>query len=265
MSENLVTYECDGTVALIGLNRGAKRNALSRELSAQLTAAAVRAAAEAKVGLIYSHSEHFCAGLDLAEAAVWMNDREAQFRMRTQASRPFEEISRSLIPFVAAISGACIGGGFELASACHIRVADETAFFALPEGQRGIYIGGGGSVRVARLIGVPRMTDLMLTGRVLTAAEAERFNAIQYLVPKGDHLTRAKSLAARIAQNAPLTNWAVVNGLPRIQDFSHDDGLFVEGLLVHTVASPESTTRLNDFVHKRAAPIAAPGTSGDGR
>jgi enoyl-CoA hydratase/carnithine racemase len=264
MSEQVITYELDGTIALIGLDRGAKRNALSRALQQQLREAALRAGEEARVAVVYSHSEHFCAGLDLAEAAKWMNDREAQFRNRTRSGKPFEEIARSPIPFVAAISGACIGGGLELASSCHIRIADETTFFALPEGQRGIYIGGGGSVRVARLLGIARMTDLMLTGRVLTAAEGERFNLVQYLVPKGQHLERAKSLARRIAENAPRTNWAVVNALPRIQNFSHEDGLFVEGLVVSAVASAESTQRLNDFVEKRAKPIARPGTSGDG-
>jgi enoyl-CoA hydratase/carnithine racemase len=264
MSTKVITYERDGNLALIGLDRGAKRNALSRDLQEQLRRAALRAAEEARVAVIYSHGEHFCAGLDLAEAAEWMNDREAQFHIRTRAGRPFDEIARAPIPFVAAISGACIGGGLELASSCHIRVADETTFFALPEGQRGIYIGGGGSVRVARLLGVARMTDLMLTGRVLTAEEGERFNLIQYLVQKGQHLDRAKSLARRIAENAPRTNWAVVTALPRIQDFSHDDGLFVEGLVVNAVSTAESTERLNDFVNKRAKPIARPGTSGDG-
>jgi enoyl-CoA hydratase/carnithine racemase len=264
MSEQVITYELDGSVAFIGLDRGGKRNALSRALQSQLREAALRASEEARVAVVYSHTEHFCAGLDLVEAAKWMNDREGQFRNRTQNGKPFEEISRSPIPFVAAISGACIGGGLELASACHIRVADETTFFALPEGQRGIYIGGGGSVRVARLLGIARMTDLMLTGRVLTAAEGERFNLIQYLVPKGQHLERAKSLARRVAENAPRTNWAVVNALPRIQRFADEDGLFVEGLVVSAVASSESTERLTEFVEKRAKPIAQPGTSGDG-
>ena len=129
-----------------------------------------------------------------------------RFRHRMlRNGRPFEDIARSPVPFIAAISGACIGGGLELASACHLRVADETAFFALPEGQRGIYIGGGGSVRIARLLGVGRMTDLMLTGRVLTVAEAERFGVVQYAVPKGNHFERAMSLAKRVAENAPLT------------------------------------------------------------
>ena len=140
-----------------------------------------------------------------------------------------------------------------------------TTFFALPEGQRGIFVGGGGSVRIQRLMGYARMADMMLTGRVLTAEEGERANLCQYVVPAGESLARAKSLAARIAQNAPLTNWAVCSCLPRVNDMSHDDGLFIEGLIGNAVASQEGYERVKDFVEKRAKPLVKPGTSGDGR
>ena len=266
MTEQLITYELDGAVARIGLNRPAKRNALSDQLTMELEQAVARAEKEARVGLLFSTGDHFCAGLDLAEAAGWINEHDQHLDKRVGSAaigRPYDFVSRGRIPFVAAVSGACIGGGLELAACCQIRVGDETTFFALPEGQRGIYIGGGGSVRVARLMGVARMSDLMLTGRVLTAEEGERFNLLQYMVPKGQHLARAASLAHRIAENAPLTNWAIVHGLPRIQDYSYDDGLFVEGLFSHIVASPESTTRLNDFVAGRARRLVQPGKSGD--
>ena len=99
--------------------------------------------------------------------------------------RSLDLIARGQIPFVAALKGACIGGGLEIAAAAQVRVADETTFFALPEGQRGIFVGGGGSVRIQRLMGYARMADLMLTGRVLTAAEGERANLCQYVVPAG--------------------------------------------------------------------------------
>ena len=120
-------------------------------------------------------------------------------------------------------------------------------------------------MRIQRLMGYARMADLMLTGRVLTAAEGERANLCQYLVPAGKSLARAKSLATRIAQNAPLTNWAVCACLPRVNDMSHDDGLFIEGLIGASVASQEGYERVTAFVEKRAAPLVAPGTSGDGQ
>jgi enoyl-CoA hydratase/carnithine racemase len=108
------------------------------------------------------------------------------------------------------------------------------------------------------------MADLMLTGRVLTAAEGERANLCQYQVPPGQALARATALAAQIAKNAPLTNWAVCNGLPRLNDMAHDDGLFVEGLIGAAIAGQEGYERVRAFVDKKAPRLAAPGNSGDG-
>jgi enoyl-CoA hydratase/carnithine racemase len=102
----------------------------------------------------------------------------------------------------------------------------------------------------------------MLTGRVLSAAEGERANLCQYLVPKGESLARAKALAARIAQNAPLTNWAVCACLPRVNDMSHEDGLFVETLIGNAVASAEGYERIKAFVEHGANRVAKPGGSG---
>src|SRR5215472_8713621 len=104
LAEEVVTYDCDGTIALIGLNRAAKRNALNPALTNQLRDAALRAHDEAKVGLIYSHGADFCAGLDLVEAATWLNDpAERAKRRRRRFERAFDEIARGPIPFVAAI------------------------------------------------------------------------------------------------------------------------------------------------------------------
>jgi enoyl-CoA hydratase/carnithine racemase len=261
MSSKFITYEVEGEIALIGLDRAEKRNAISDEVLRQLREAVFRAGEEAKAGIIFGHGDNFSAGLDLAEASEWMKPG-APRRRRGRWHRPFDLIARGTIPFVAALTGACIGGGLELAAAAQLRVADETTFFALPEGQRGIFVGGGGAVRIQRLMGYARMADLMLTGRILTAAEGERANLCQYLVPAGQALARAKALAARIAGNAPLTNWAVCNGLPRLNDMSHDDGLFVEGLIGASVASQEGYERVRAFVEKKAARLGAPGTSG---
>ncbi len=172
----------------------------------------------------------------------------------------FDAIERGAIPYVSALTGAVVGGGMELAAATHIRVSDESAFFALPEGQRGIFVGGGGSVRVARLVTAARMADMMLTGRVLSAEAAVGANFVQYLVPKGEALAKARELALRIAKNAPLSNFAITNALPRIQDLSHDDGLFFEALMAAmTQTAPEAQERLREFLEKRAERLAAPG------
>ena len=172
------------------------------------------------------------------------------------------QIEQGQIPWISALSGATIGAGFELAASTHIRVADESAFFALPEGRRGIYVGGGASVRVARLISVTRMMDMMLTSRVLSAHDAMSANAVQYVVPSGTALTKAKELAASIAENSAVSNFAITNTLPRIQDMSHDDGLFVESIMAALVqSSPEAQSGLQDFLEKRARRLDTPAGS----
>ena len=260
MTEKMVTYEVEGDIAVIGLDRAKKRNAINDDLLKQLRDACFRATEETKAGVIFGHGDNFSAGLDLAEALTWMKPGSASPRRRRgRWHRPFDLIARGPIPFVAALKGACIGGGLELASACHIRVADETTFFALPEGQRGIFVGGGGSVRIARLVSVARMADMMLTGRVLSAEEAERCNFVQYLTGPGEALAKAKDLAARIAENPPLSNYAITNALPRMQDLSHDDALFMESLMAaFTQTTPDAGERLRAFLDKRAERLVAP-------
>jgi enoyl-CoA hydratase/carnithine racemase len=253
-----ISYALDGAVALIGLDRPAKRNAINDALVEGLRRAVERAAGEAKVGVIFGHGDHFSAGLDLAEHAERTPIEGIHHSRKWHAI--FDLIERGAIPFVSALRGAVVGGGMELAAATQIRIADESAFFALPEGQRGIFVGGGGSVRVARLVSASRMADMMLTGRVLSAAEGERAGFVQYLTKPGEALDKAKALAARIARNAPLSNFAIINALPRIQDLSHDDGLFFEALMAAmTQTSPEAQERLRAFLDKRSERLAVPG------
>ncbi len=256
--DTFLTYEVQGDVAFVGLNRAAKRNAVSDRFVELIADAVARAECEAKAAVIFGHGDHFCAGLDLAEHVKKTQFEGIQGSRRWHAV--FSMIERGRIPWISALHGAVVGGGLELASATHVRVADETAFFALPEGQRGIFVGGGGSVRTARLMGVARMTDMMLTGRVASAREAENWNLVQYVVAPGKALERAAELARAAAGNAQLTNYAVINALPRIQDMSSDDGLFVESFIASfTAASPEAEERLNAFLQKRAVKLKRPG------
>jgi enoyl-CoA hydratase/carnithine racemase len=157
---------------------------------------------------------------------------------------------------VAALHGAVVGGGLELASACHIRVADETTFYALPEGSRGIFVGGGGAVRIPRLIGAARMTDMMMTGRVYNAQDGDRVGFAQYLVPAGQAVDKAIELATRIAQNAPLTNYALMHALPRIAEQPADQGYLTEAMMAAIAQSaPEAKSRLRDFLEGRAEKV----------
>ncbi|GGL53323.1 crotonase/enoyl-CoA hydratase family protein [Wenxinia marina] len=256
-SSGLVTYELRGQVAIIGLDRPEKRNAISDRVVAALTEAVVRASSEAKAAVLTGRGPHFCAGLDLAEH-VEKPLIEAVKGSRTW-HRSFDLIERGAIPFVAAMQGAVVGGGFELAAAAQIRVAESGAFFGLPEGQRGIFVGGGGSVRIARLIGAHRMADMMLTGRTVGAAEMERWGGVNYVTGEGEALDKAVALAERMAENAEMSNYAVLNALPRIRDMSSEDGLFVESIMsALTTATPEAEARLRAFLEKRAGKVEAP-------
>ncbi|MEP9355839.1 crotonase/enoyl-CoA hydratase family protein [Xanthobacter sp. KR7-65] len=257
----LVTYEVDENVALIGLNRPEKRNAINDALLLELRDVLAEAGDRVEAAVLFGHGQNFSAGLDLGELA----DRLTPEGQAPRKRRPrhlwhstFDLLARGNFPVVCALHGATIGGGLELASAAHIRVADETTFFGLPEGQRGIFVGGGGSVRTQRIIGYPMMADMMLTGRILGVEEARRCGLAQYVTPPGGAVEKAKELARIIAGNVPQTNWMITNVLPRMNDLSHDDGLFMEYLNTSMTRPPEARKRLKDFLEKKAPALARP-------
>ena len=242
-------------VAVIRLMRSAKRNALSDGLVLGLRDIFMNLPASVRAAVVDGDGPHFCAGLDLSE----LGERDASqgvlhSRMWHEALR---QVQFGAVPVVAALHGAVVGGGLELASACHIRVADNSTFYALPEGSRGIFVGGGGSVRIPRLIGAARMADMMFTGRVYKAEEGERIGLSQYLVPEGQALDKAVELALRIAENAPMTNYALVHALPRIAEQPSDQGLMTEALMAAVAQSaPEAKFRLQEFLSGRAAKVS---------
>jgi enoyl-CoA hydratase/carnithine racemase len=243
----LLRIEFIDDIAVVRLNRPHKRNALSDAFVLAIAEAFDKLPPETRAAVICGEGEHFCAGLDLGE----LTERDAggglhHSRMWHGA---LERVQYGPVPVIAALHGAVVGGGLELAAACHVRVADETAFYALPEGSRGIFVGGGGAVRLPRLIGVARMTDMMLTGRVYNAVDGERAGFAQYLVPSGTALDKAMELARRVAQNAPLTNYAVMHALPRIAEQPADQGFLTEALMVAVAQSaPEAKQRLRAFL-----------------
>ena len=254
MTLNDLHFEMRGAVAVVRLSRPAKRNALGGALIWALRNLFETLPPEAKAAVLHGEGEHFCAGLDLSE----LQERDAgQGVMHSRMwHAALERVQFGPVPVVAALHGAVVGGGLELASACHIRVADDTAFYALPEGSRGIFVGGGGSVRIPKLIGVARMTDMMLTGRVYNAVDGERIGLAQYLVPAGNAFDRAFELAERIAQNAPLTNYALMHALPRIAEQPADHGFFTEALMSAVAQSaPEAKSRVKAFLDGKAAKV----------
>jgi (methylthio)acryloyl-CoA hydratase len=250
--DNYISYELRGKIALIGIDRAPKRNAMNQGMFEALGRAAEKAQKEARVAVIFTHGDNFSAGLDLGEhldrdPIASMHDSRAQHAI-------LNVVEQGRIPFISALQGATIGAGLEIAASTHIRVGDETTFFALPEGKRGIFVGGGGSVRIARLCGVARMMEMMLTARTLPAAEGLACNLLQFITAPGQALAKALELAGAIAGNSEISNYAIINGLPRLRDASHDDGLFFESVLAAiTLASPSAQEGLREFLEKRSA------------
>ena len=243
-------------VAVIRLTRGKKRNAINDGLILAIRDIFEKLPKTVRAAVIDGEGEHFCAGLDLSE----LQERDASegvFHSRMWHAA-LECVQYGPVPVVASLHGAVVGGGLELASACHIRVADETTFYALPEGSRGIFVGGGGAVRIPRLIGTARMTDMMLTGRVYNAQDGERIGLAQYLVPTGTAFEKALELAKRIATNAPMTNYALIQALPRITEIPADHGLLMESLMASVVeTAPEAQARVQEFLDGRGPKVKA--------
>jgi len=246
-----------GPVVHLRLDRPAKRNAMNAQLVRELHTAFVNLPADARVAVVSGEGPHFCAGLDLAEVTE-QSVSDGIFHSRLWHAA-FDQIQYGPVPVIAVLQGAVVGGGLELAACAHLRVAEASAYYGLPEGQRGIFVGGSGSVRIPRLIGVSRMADMMLTGRVLDAAEGQAAGLSNYVVAAGQGLHNALELATKVAGNAPLSNYAVTQALPRIADMSQSDGLFVESLMSAIAQGDEAAKqRVRDFLGKRSARIEPP-------
>lgn len=250
----LLMIESVGAVLTVGINRPAKRNALSDGLILELERCFMQLPNDIGAVVLHGVGDHFSAGLDLSELVE--RDATAGMLHSQMWHRVFDRIQYCRVPVIAALKGAVIGGGLELACAAHIRVAEPSAYFALPEGQRGIFVGGGGSVRLPRLIGVHRMADMMLTGRVYSATEGLSFGFSQYLTEEGSAFAKAMELAERVAANAPLTNFAVLQALPMIAESSPQAGLLMESLMASVAQSDkEAKTRIRAFLDRKSAKV----------
>ena len=251
----LLRLEQAGPVLHIRLNRPAKRNSISDDMLAQLHTVFVNMPGAIKAAVISGEGDHFCAGLDLSEVSE-RNVTEGMQHSRAWHAC-FDAIQFGPVPVIAVLHGAVVGGGLELASSAHLRVAEDSTFYGLPEGTRGIFVGGGGSVRISRLIGVSRMTDMMLTGRVFDADEGQTLALSNYRAADGAGLAKALGLATKIASNAPLSNYAITQALPRIANLSASDGFFVESLISSIAQGDEAAKeRVRDFLEKRASKVS---------
>jgi enoyl-CoA hydratase/carnithine racemase len=250
----LLRIETVGPVLSVGLNRPAKRNALNDGIMLTIQDCFSSLPDDIRAVVIHGIGDHFSSGLDLSELAE--HDATEGLRHSQMWHRVFDRVQYCRVPVIAALKGAVIGGGLELACAAHIRVAEPSAYFALPEGQRGIFVGGGGSVRLPRLIGVARMTDMMLTGRVYSATEGASYGFAQYLTEEGNAFAKAMELAAQVARNAPLTNFAVLQALPMIAEANPQTGLLMESLMATVAQSDkEAKLRVRAFLEHKTAKV----------
>lgn len=245
----------EGNVAVLRLTRSEKRNALDDETVKGLHRFFVGLPEDIRAVVLHGEGQHFCAGLDLGEVSG-ATDLHKGILHSQMWHRAFHEIQFGRVPVFSVLHGAVVGGGFELAASTHVRIAEKSAYYALPEGQRGIFLGGGGSVRIPRLIGLAMVQDLMLTGRTLSAEEGLVCGASQYLVEDGAGLAKAMDLAKKAANNAAMTNFAIINALPHISEANLATGFFTESLMAAIAeTTPEAQGRLKDFLEKRAAKV----------
>ena len=247
--------ERHGAIAVLTLARPKKRNALDETMVAGIEAFFSSLPDDIRAVVLAGAGDHFSAGLDLSE----LTERKTFAGVEHSRSwhRAFERIEFGSVPVVAVLHGAVVGGGLELVAAAHIRVAERSAFYAMPEASRGIYAGGGGSVRLPPLIGAARVMDMMLTGRTLSAEEGQLIGLTQYLVDEGEGIAKGMEIAHRIAGNAPFTNFAVMHLLPRIARSDPAAGYVTEALAAAIAqGDEEAKARLKAFLEKRAPKVS---------
>jgi enoyl-CoA hydratase/carnithine racemase len=238
----------DDGVLVARLNRPAKRNALNAETVEELvTLFSMLPRSGVRAVVLAAEGDHFCAGLDLVEHHREDRSPADFMHLCLRWHEAFNKMEYGGVPVIAALKGAVVGGGLELASSAHIRVADASTYFALPEGQRGLFTGGGATIRVAGLVGKARMIDMMLTGRIYKGQEAVDVGLTQYLV-EGSSFDTALELARRAAQNLPLTNFAICSAISHMGNMSALDASYAEAVVAGVVnTQPAARARLAAF------------------
>jgi (methylthio)acryloyl-CoA hydratase len=252
-----VKLTVDDGIATVRLDRAAKRNALNAAAIEELVSLfSVLPRSGVKAVVLCAAGDHFSAGLDLVEHHKAGRDAVAFMHLCLRWHEAFNKIEYSGVPVIAALKGAVVGGGLELASAAHLRVTDASAYFALPEGQRGLFTGGGATIRVAGLVGKARMIDMMLTGRIYKGQEAVDVGLSNYLVD--DCEAKAFEIARKAAENPALSNFAICSAISHVQNMSALDASYLEAVLAGMVnTSADSRERLAAFANK-TAPLVKP-------
>lgn len=255
MTYHTLLFELRDGAAFITINRPDKLNSLNDEVVAELADAADRVATEAAIrGAVMTGAgpKAFVAGADIADLA-----RQGPFEGKARALRGqamlrrFETCGK---PVIAAVNGYALGGGCELAMACHLRIASESAKFGQPEVKLGIAPGYGGTQRLPRLVGKGNALQLILTGEMIDAREAYRIGLVNRVVPAPELLAAAEEMLRGILAMGPLAVRLALEAVDRGFDLTLEDGLLLEanhfGLLAATADMKEG---LSAFLEKRPA------------
>ena len=246
-----MTVRHEGQLTYLTFSRPDKRNAINDGTLDAMRDFFKAVPASTKVIVMSGEGGNFSAGLDLSEQV----QREAHEVMHH--SRGWHAVMDMMRfggrPIVAALNGAVMGGGLEIAVNCHVRVAEPNVKFRLPEGQRGIFVGGGATVNVGKIIGPDRFTEMMLTGRTYSGAEGTDLGLAHYLVDEGKALEKATELALSICKNSSLVNYLIIQSAARIANMSSADGLYTESLAAAlSQTGPDAEEGLRAFLEKRA-------------
>ena len=251
---NLLFEAADG-IARITVNRPDKLNALNDAVIADLGAAFDQVGRDPAIhGVILTGAgtKAFVAGADIGELA-----QQGPFDGKARAlvgQGVFRRIERSGKPVIAAVNGFALGGGCELAMACHVRIAADSAKFGQPEAKLGIAPGYGGSVRLPRLVGKGRALELLLTGGMIDAAEAWRIGLVNRVVPGEQLLAEAEKMLRTMLENGPLALRVCIEAVDSALETTLDEGLLLEanyfGLLASTTDMREGMAA---FLEKRKA------------
>lgn len=246
----VIKVDIQDDIATLTFNRPDKRNAVNEDFVAELEAFFAAPPKEVNAVVLQGSGGHYCAGLDLAEHEQ-REPIENVFHSRNW-HKVMDMIEFGGLPVISVLTGAVIGGGLEVATSTHVRIADPTVRFQLPEGRRGIFVGGGATVRVGNIIGADRMREMMLTGRSYGAEEGLALGLAHYAVAQDEALPLAYKLARKIADNAPFSNYLMIQALPRIANMSQADGLFTESLAASMSQTSDGAKEgLRAFLEKR--------------
>ena len=254
---SVVLYEKKGNIAYITVNRPEALNAISSEVLRELAKAwiNVRDDSDVRVAIVTGAGDRaFSAGADLKEIAKWQMQPEEE-RPPFLENWPDVYPMRGMEvwkPFIAAINGIATGGGLELAMACDMRIAADTARLGLMETKQSLMPGWGGTQRLPRLVPFGKALEILITGDFVEAEEALRIGLVNKVVPKDQLMTAAEELAARICENGPLAVQAVKEAAYRGVRMTLDEGLKLESLMIQNLfQSDDSKEGPRAFAEKR--------------